>query len=69
MTPIESIRGATTYAADLLGRDDLGLLATGRLADVIAVPGDPLADVTVLQDVRFVMKGGVVYKSPGSQTD
>jgi len=69
MTPIESIRGATTYAADLLGRDDLGLLATGRLADVIAVPGDPLADVTVLQDVRFVMKGGVVYKSPGSQAD
>ncbi len=64
MKPLEAIRSATIYAADLLRRDDLGVLAAGRLADVIAVPGDPLADVTVLEDVRFVMKGREIYKSP-----
>ncbi len=69
MKPLEAIRSATLYAADLLRRDDLGVLAAGRLADVIAVPGDPLADVTVLEDVRFVMKGGEIYKSPEPARD
>jgi imidazolonepropionase-like amidohydrolase len=64
MSPIEAIRAATLYAADLLGVDDRGVIAPGRLADLIAVDGDPLQNVRVLEDVKFVMKGGVVYKAP-----
>ena len=48
-------------AADLIQVTDRGRLADGLLADVIAVPGNPLDDMTVTQDVRFVMKGGQVY--------
>lgn len=62
MTPMQAIESATRVAAELLGRDDLGTLAPGKLADVIAVSGDPLADVSALEKVDFVMKGGVVYK-------
>lgn len=65
MTPLEAIRSATTIAADLLGVDDRGALEAELLADVIAVPGDPLADVTALERVSFVMLGGRVY-SDGS---
>ena len=62
MTPEQALRAATVVAAALLGRsDDLGTLEPGKLADIVAVPGDPLADVTRLEQVRFVMKGGVVY--------
>ncbi len=64
MTPLEAIRAATLNAADLLGVDDRGRIAPGTLADLVAVPGDPLEDVRVLEDVRFVMKGGRVYKRP-----
>jgi len=64
MTPIQSLRAATLISAELIERDDeLGLLAPGYLADIIAVPGDPTEDIAVTQDVRFVMKGGVVYKN------
>jgi imidazolonepropionase-like amidohydrolase len=63
MTPMQAIRSATSVAAELLGRaDDLGTLAPGRYADVVAVAGDPLADVTELERVRFVMKGGAVVR-------
>jgi imidazolonepropionase-like amidohydrolase len=62
MTPIAAIRTATLNAADLLGVDDRGVIANGKLADLIAVSGNPLDDVRVLQDVKFVMKGGKVYK-------
>jgi imidazolonepropionase-like amidohydrolase len=62
LRPIEAIRTATTNAADLLGVTDRGVIAPGKLADLIAVPGDPLADVRVLERVLFVMKGGVVAK-------
>jgi imidazolonepropionase-like amidohydrolase len=65
MTPIEAIRSATTVAADLLGmQTKLGAIEPGKLADVVAVPGDPLADISVLERVNFVMKGGQVYKRP-----
>ncbi|HUO96135.1 MAG TPA: amidohydrolase family protein [Steroidobacteraceae bacterium] len=64
MTPEQALRAATVVAAALLGRsDDLGTLESGKLADVVAVPGNPLTDVARLEDVRFVMKGGVVYGS------
>lgn len=60
MEPLEAIRAATLNAAELLGMDDRGVVEPGRLADLIAVPGTPLEDVRVLEDVRFVMLGGKV---------
>ena len=63
MTPTQAIQAATVNAADLLGWSDrVGSIAAGKLADIIAVAGDPLADMKVLERVGFVMKGGVVYK-------
>ena len=62
MTPLQAIRSATTVAAELIDVDDRGRLEAGLLADIIAVPGDPLADIGVTEDVRFVMKGGQVYR-------
>jgi imidazolonepropionase-like amidohydrolase len=65
MTPIEAIRAATVNAAQLLKHaDTLGQAAPGYAADLIAVKGDPLQDVSLLQHVEFVMKAGVVYKKP-----
>ena len=63
MSPMDAIRAATSRAADLLDMTgDLGVIAPGAYADVIAVNGDPLRDVNVLKDVRFVMKDGSVFK-------
>ena len=63
MTPMQAIQSATSVAAALLGQEaDLGAVEAGHFADVIAVKGDPLADITELERVSFVMKGGVVYK-------
>lgn len=63
MTPAEALRSATSLAAEALGKEDmLGRIKKGFAADIIAVDGDPLADVTVLENVGFVMKDGVVYK-------
>jgi len=63
MTPMQAIQAATISAADLLGWSDrVGRIAPGYYADLIAVAGDPIADVSVLENVAFVMKGGVVYK-------
>jgi imidazolonepropionase-like amidohydrolase len=65
MTPAQSIRAATVTAAELLGmKDSLGTVEAGKLADLVAVPGDPLSDVTVMEKVEFVMKGGEVYRKP-----
>ena len=61
MSPLSVLRAATVTAAELIDVTDRGRLAPGLLADVIAVPGDPLQDITVTQDVRFVMKGGKVF--------
>ncbi|HET7201898.1 MAG TPA: amidohydrolase family protein [Steroidobacteraceae bacterium] len=66
MTAMEAIRSATSLAARHMGRErDIGSLQPGRYGDLIAVEGDPLADVTRLQDVAVVVKGGLVFKSPG----
>jgi len=66
MRPLEAIRGATTYAADVLGVSDRGVIAYGKFADLVAVAGDPLQEVTTLEDVKWVMKGGVVHKGAGA---
>jgi imidazolonepropionase-like amidohydrolase len=64
LTPLQSIQAATVNAADLLGWSDrVGSLQAGKFADIVAVDGDPLADVTILEHVKFVMKGGEVIKS------
>jgi len=63
MTPMQAIQAATTADADLLGvSSQLGSITKGKLADIIAVRGDPLGDVRLLEDVRFVMKEGRIYK-------
>jgi imidazolonepropionase-like amidohydrolase len=63
LTPMQAIQSATQSAADLLGwSDQVGTVSKGRYADIIAVDGDPLKDITQLERVTFVMKGGVVYK-------
>jgi imidazolonepropionase-like amidohydrolase len=63
MTPMQAIQAATSSAADLLGRSDqIGSIEPGKFADVIAVAGDPLKDVSLLENVQFVMKDGKVYK-------
>jgi imidazolonepropionase-like amidohydrolase len=63
MTPAHALHSATSVAAELLGmQSDVGTVETGKFADVVAVPGNPLTDIGVLQKVGFVMKGGVVYK-------
>ena len=63
MTPLGALQAGTLNGAKLLGwQDQIGTLKPGYLADVIAVPGNPLADISVLQKVTFVMKGGVVFR-------
>ena len=67
MTPMQAIQSATTSGADLLGWSDrVGSIQAGRYADLVAVDGDPLRDITELERVKFVMKGGVVYKGAGN---
>jgi imidazolonepropionase-like amidohydrolase len=62
MTPLQAIRAATTVAAEVIDVDDRGRLEAGLLADVIAVPGNPLEDITLTEQVCFVMKGGTVHR-------
>jgi len=63
MPPMEAIQSATSVAADFLEIGDThGRLEVGKQADIIAVPGNPLEDITLMQRVSFVMKGGEVYK-------
>jgi imidazolonepropionase-like amidohydrolase len=67
MKPADAIRTATVNAADLLGVTDRAVIAPGKLADLIAVRGNPLDDVKTLQQVLWVMKGGVVVKEAGQR--
>jgi imidazolonepropionase-like amidohydrolase len=64
LSPLAAVQAATVNAADLLGwRDRVGAIEPGKWADILAVDGDPLGDVTTLENVKFVMKGGQVYKN------
>ena len=64
MTPMQANRTGTTVASELLGwADKTGMVEAGKWADLVAVSGDPLKDITELQKVKFVMKGGAVYKN------
>jgi len=63
MPPMQAIQAATSNAADLLGRSsEVGSIKPGKYADIVAVGGDPLTDIRVLEDVKFVMKDGKIYK-------
>jgi imidazolonepropionase-like amidohydrolase len=68
VTPLRALQAATTVAAELLRLDDLGVVAEGKIADLIAMPGDPFTDIQVTGRVDFVMKDGVIYKHPPGQT-
>jgi imidazolonepropionase-like amidohydrolase len=70
MPPMFTLQAATTHAAELLKHDkDLGSLSSGKLADVVAVPGNPVQDISLMKRVSFVMKEGVVYKRDGKAID
>ena len=68
MTPMQAIRSATVVAAELLQAEaDLGAIEPGKYADIVAVDGDPLQDIAELERVRFVIKGGQVYRGEMSK--
>jgi imidazolonepropionase-like amidohydrolase len=63
MTPLQAIQAATVKASELIGwQDRIGTIEVGKFADLIAVDGDPISDITTLEKVKFVMKGGKVVK-------
>jgi imidazolonepropionase-like amidohydrolase len=67
MTPMQAIQAATTNAADLLGHsNEIGSIIPGKYADIVAVSGDPLQNIGVLENLDFIMKDGKVYKSQGA---
>jgi imidazolonepropionase-like amidohydrolase len=67
LSPLASLNAGTIHAARLLGWEKrVGTIETGKLADIIAVPGNPLQDIGQTERVSFVMKGGTVYKGPGA---
>lgn len=65
IAPARALRAATGVAAELLQRDDIGVLAPGRCADIVAMPGNPFREITVTEKADFVMKGGMVIKQDG----
>ena len=67
VSPMAALKTPTSVDAELFGlADQLGALEPGKLADVVAVPGDPAVDICVTEKVLFVMKGGVVYRNDGT---
>jgi imidazolonepropionase-like amidohydrolase len=68
MTPMQAIVAATSRAAEALGQPALGCLDVDCAADIVAVSGDPLADISLLEQVKFVMKDGTVYKDESGKS-
>jgi imidazolonepropionase-like amidohydrolase len=66
MTPLQAIQAATLNASEALGRNNVGVIEPGRYGDLIAVRGDPLANVALLEHVDAVVKGGRLVKGPGA---
>src|SRR6185503_909084 len=64
MSPLDALKTATVNAAQVLGVSDRGVIAEGKLADLVAVPGNPLSDITVTERVSWVMQGGKVVAKP-----
>jgi imidazolonepropionase-like amidohydrolase len=69
LSPIRALKAATSVAAELLGRDDFGMLASGKIADIVAMSGDPIADIGATAKVDFVMKDGIVYRNSRCRRD
>ncbi len=68
MPPLEAIRAATLNGAMVMGLErDIGTLEVGKLADIVAVPGDPSKEISVMSKMQFVMRDGVIYRKPGVQ--
>jgi len=66
MTPMQAVQAATSSAADLIGKSDaIGSIKPGKFADIVAVAGDPMQNIRLLENISFVMKEGKVYKSGG----
>jgi imidazolonepropionase-like amidohydrolase len=65
LSPIRALKAGTSVAAELLTRDDLGVLKPGACADIVAMPGNPLDDIAATARVDFVMRAGVVHRRPG----
>jgi imidazolonepropionase-like amidohydrolase len=67
MSPAYALQSATIFAAEVLGVDDQGVIEPGKRADIVAMPGDPLADIGQTLKVDFVMKDGVIYRQTGAK--
>ncbi|MGH2859311.1 MAG: amidohydrolase family protein, partial [Solirubrobacteraceae bacterium] len=65
LSPVRALRAGTSVAAPLLGREDIGVLRPGACADIVAMPGNPLADIAATAGVDFVMRAGTVHRCPG----
>jgi imidazolonepropionase-like amidohydrolase len=65
LSPIRALKAGTSVAAELLARDDIGVLRPGACADIVAMPGNPLDDIAATAQVDFVMRAGVVHRRPG----
>jgi imidazolonepropionase-like amidohydrolase len=66
LSPIRALKAATSVAAEMLQRTDLGVIAPGKVADIIAIPENPLNDIGATAKVDFVMKDGIVYRDPAN---
>ena len=67
LTPVRALKAGTTVAAELLGRDDIGVLKPGARADIVAMPGNPFEDIAATAQVDFVMRAGLVHRRPGDE--